>query len=326
MTKRVACLVGAAVAFTMVPGCDDPPAGGDGFCECGEVATRSVQVNGIHLNGIHLNGIHLNGIHLNGVRLGADGSDDYIQLEHINVKGEGVALESWLDGSMLVVKAHDGTLVSGGDLDSAKLKFDVKESGVQAGKLLKILDVEPLAPGSDVWLFDISMQVNGGGWQPLCLDAAGEPTQAILLGDLWSPDTGARRAQASGTMTFACRDAALAKCVEWGYRPWASAGETSLRDYHQACTRLVRADYCGDGVSHTNQGTPIHVLDPIGVQTLDPGASFVIEAEWGPNGAVCLNSANMRTGEQALGCQIPACGAAFSSGGLIQSGKIVVSP
>jgi hypothetical protein len=36
-----------------------------------------------------------------------------------------------------------------------------------------------------------------------------------------------------------------------GYKPWGHAPEgTSLAAYYQTCVRLVRADYCGDGVGH----------------------------------------------------------------------------
>jgi hypothetical protein len=124
-------------------------------------------------------------------------------------------------------------------------------------------------------------------------------------------------------VTFACRTAALAKCVEFGYRPWSVKSGTSLADHHQACTRMVRADYCGTGQAHTVSGTPVHVLDKLGVQTADPNVPYVVEAEWGPNGATCLNPANTRLPNQAIGCNLPTCGGSFASGGLIQSGKLV---
>jgi hypothetical protein len=139
---------------------------------------------------------------------------------------------------------------------------------------------------------------------------------------VWDPSSGDRLAATGDGLTFACRDAALAKCVEWGYYPW----DPALREHHQACTRMVRADYCGDGTAHTIYGTPVHVLDQVGVQGADPEQQYVVEAEWGPNGAVCLNPANMRAGQAPLDCDIPVCGASFASGGLIQSGKIVVGP
>ena len=326
MTKRMTWLTGAAASVALAVGCDVPQ-GEDGFCECGDVEARSVQGNGINLNGINLNGINLNGINLNGTLLGGDDADDYVTLETIRTRGDSMEVAtSWLEGSNLFVKTTTNVVLGGTQLDAAKLKFEVRENGWTKTKTIKVLDVEQLAPGSDVWLYDLALKTGYGDWTPLCLDNAGEPTQAILLKDVWSPESGARRSSVSGTATFACRDAALAKCVEWGYRPWASKSGQSLRDYHQACTRLVRADYCGDGTPHTVYGTPVHVLDPIGIQTVDPTHQFEIEAEWGPNGAVCLNQANMRVAGQALGCNIPACGTPFASGGLIQSGKIVVGP
>ena len=86
---------------------------------------------------------------------------------------------------------------------------------------------------------------------------------------------------------------------------------------------MVRADYCGDGVTHTTNGTPIHVLDALGVQTVDAGVNYVVEAEWGPDGATCLNGSNTRHADQNIECDIPACGSSFASGGLIQSGKVL---
>ena len=37
----------------------------------------------------------------------------------------------------------------------------------------------------------------------------------------------------------------------------------SLASYHQACTRMARADYCGDGTSHTQDGTWIEYYDKL---------------------------------------------------------------
>ncbi|MBZ5715768.1 ADYC domain-containing protein [Nannocystis pusilla] len=319
---RITSLFGAVVAMTAMAACDEPRAGDDA-CGCDEIEARSAQVNGALLNGALLNGALLNGALLNGALLnGPAGPSDHIQLKKINVKGEGVADDARLEGSALVVTSNQGEELSGDALDDAKLHFEVKEGGTTRQKMLKILDVERLAPGSDVWLFDVSLKVDSGGWGPLCLDNTGEPTQAILLTEVWNPGTGGRIAPAAGSVTFACRDTALAKCVEWGYKPWLA----DLREVHQACTRLVRADYCGDGVSHTQQGTVIHVLDQLGIQNVDPDHPFVVEAEWGPEGAVCLNADNMRLGPQALSCELPACGAPFASGGLLQSGKIVGAP
>jgi hypothetical protein len=80
--------------------------------------------------------------------------------------------------------------------------------------------------------------------------------------------------------TFGCRNqGAIAKCVEMGYKPYASgnAVDTSgnarlqwMGALHQACVRMVRADYCGDGMPHTVDGTTIDIMDYLSVQGADP--------------------------------------------------------
>jgi hypothetical protein len=59
------------------------------------------------------------------------------------------------------------------------------------------------------------------------------------------------------------------------------------------------------------------------VQNVEVGASYAVEAEWGPDGATCLNGGNARCPELNIDCDIPACGTSFASGGLIQSGKML---
>ena len=56
----------------------------------------------------------------------------------------------------------------------------------------------------------------------------------------------------------------------------------------QSCTRMVTADYCGDGTSHTITGRPIEVYDnfspTVNEISASPTADY-FEAEWTPNGA-----------------------------------------
>ena len=91
------------------------------------------------------------------------------------------------------------------------------------------------------------------------------------------------------SFTFGCRGTAIAKCVELGYKPWKTVGTTLLRNHHVACTRMIRADYCGDGKSWTVDGTPINVYDNLGIQT--DAATYPTDAEWLTTGARCINLA-----------------------------------
>ncbi len=285
---------------------------------------RGAVNNGFQLNGFQLNGFQLNGFQLNGFQLnGVEDSANAIAITDIDLPmGNGSVVDSWLDGGDLHLQTDGGEVLSGADLEGVKIKYDVTETN-KKGKTVRINSVTPAAPGSDVLFYDIDLKLETGPWKPLCLDSMGSPTEALLIGRVWSGVTGAPVHEGvADRVTFACRDAALAKCVEFGYRPWAEAGGVSLEDLHQACTRMVRADYCGDSVSHTVNGTGIHILDQAGIQVADPNVSYVVEAEWGPDGATCLNVANTRIEGENAGCQLPACGSDFSSGGLLQSGKI----
>jgi len=64
----------------------------------------------------------------------------------------------------------------------------------------------------------------------------------------------------------------LAKCYFWGF---AGVGEARKSDTdrlatYQACLRAARAEYCGGGVSHTEQGTFIQVYEPTGTPAGKP--------------------------------------------------------
>jgi hypothetical protein len=102
-----------------------------------------------------------------------------------------------------------------------------------------------------------------------------------------------------------------------------------MREYYDACVRMVRADYCGDGQGWTRSGMPIDIWDDLGIQTADTrnDASFSFEAGWTPAGAVCVGHtrvpenitiANLRTICPRL-IAVPDCsdGTARSAGALL---------
>lgn len=139
-------------------------------------------------------------------------------------------------------------------------------------------------------------------------------------------------------VTFACVSGALGKCAAscsdvrsmfgWlfpaeqvcaaagipaalGYKRWLPAGnyvEGDLllwRDYaldHQACTRMVRADYCGNGHAWTANGTPIDVYDRtyINESVMHTESSWMYEATWNENGAVRIQCDRLY--EQPVSC------------------------
>lgn len=118
-------------------------------------------------------------------------------------------------------------------------------------------------------------------WQDLCVSGA----RAIAVGGTWSPD-GHHTVDAT-RFTFACADGVIAKCIDWGYAPWPSPSGARMAPYHQACTRMARADYCYDGKSRTVAGTIIDYSDaatpPLNAAMAADdlrGADFSAEAVW----------------------------------------------
>jgi hypothetical protein len=276
MTRGICLLLIGSVVACDVVGNDDGTA----------IAVRNDEDNGIALNTAQLNGWNLNGMRMNGTALNG------MRMNGWNLNGWNLNGISLVGSSFSATQDVDGTAVpvSGDDLIGSVLTLE----GGGTTFVLRFDDIylDPADPNGDVWFYDIAVQDNETSlWSSLCNDHNGQPTQAIAIHNWWDPTTGARIDDPTA-VTFACRDAVLAKCVEWGYRPWATVGGVGLADHHQTCTRLARADYCGDGTPHTFTGTPIDVFDALSPAIQSPATldrqNWGIEAEWGPNGAVCI--------------------------------------
>jgi hypothetical protein len=105
----------------------------------------------------------------------------------------------------------------------------------------------------------------------------------IPISGRWTRD-GVLDRRASGA-TLACASGALGKCVEWGFAPWTDV------DLFTACTRMVRADYCGDGQAHTQPGIRI-TFERLQDSTtkLSAPKGFRFEALWSAKGAHCISA------------------------------------
>lgn len=240
-------------------------------------------LNGRYLNGVYLNGRYLNGVYLNGT------------LQH------GVTVhEIRVDGSVLVGRRSDGAAVRGAEMVGLVLDGQASDGAPLEVRIDDFAELSPADAERDVFTYAVSARAVGGSWQALCgADASGQAVRSIAMSGRWDysvgTPTGGSRINDPGALTFACRGAAIAKCVEMGYKPWktrniCSGGTCSvipLADHHQACTRMVRADYCGNGRSHTRDGRPINVYDSMGIQT-DTNA-WLVEAEWDAGGARCVS-------------------------------------
>ena len=143
---------------------------------------------------------------------------------------------------------------------------------------LETAEVDPKDGAGEVYLYTVLYQPTPHlPWQNLCAPDAEGVAKALPLTGQWD----AKGNYTPQGITLACTNGALAKCVRWGYKPWKTDQDIPWRDLHQACTRMVRADYCGDGVSHTQQGVNIDIYDDFGIQRRTPQSGMVFEAAWG---------------------------------------------
>jgi hypothetical protein len=224
---------------------------------------NGTSLNGTSLNGTSLNGTSLNGSSLTGVAVTGASSTG------VTVKAaSGTALP--ISGASFVGSTWTGTATTTtGSTVSLKLRIDSATQGA--------------APNTDLWFYGVSYQTNST-WSPLCgLDSANKAIQAVAVPGVWG--LFASYGTSTTQYTWACRTKTIAKCVELGYKPWKGYANQMA-----ACVRLLRADYCGSGVSHTVDGTLLNLYDNIGVQ--HDTEVWPVEAEWTQFGARCINSKN----------------------------------
>lgn len=292
--------------------------------------------------GIHLNGIHLNGTHLNGS--GAGGGEQ--ALEAVLYAGawqpQGPGEERLPEDRepprrrrrLEAVRLEGGALVgrqgarrlTGADFTGVHLWGRLEDhSPVE----LRVEGVERAnGPEGELWLYQVSWRPRPGAeWRPLCKDSQGWPLAALALSGRWDyrlgvPGQGGAWHADGHAFTLACEGSALAKCVRMGYQPWATVAGSSLRAHHQACTRLVRADYCGDGNSYTQGGQWVNLYDGLGVQQDEVG--WAAEAEWDEGGARCLSSqARARVPVVCAGREpLPPCGAQGPGAGALLRSEV----
>lgn len=250
---------------------------------------QGMRLQGMRLQGLRLQGVSLQGINIQGVRLQG------IRLQGLSVQGISV------QGSSL------SGVVGGEELSAEELvgaEMDVYFDVLEAEYTMRIDDVykDPSNPEGDVYFYQITyLDPETQEWKPTCEDH--ENNESIAMAGAWD-DTGAR-VEVEGLFSFSCRNAVAAKCVEWGYRPWAEQEGESLASYHQACTRMARADYCGDGTPHTLEGVTIDIEDQLDTSLQTFESWWPYEAEWNEDGAVCVRPWNLRlwlTGEAYPSC------------------------
>lgn len=282
-------VVVAAILAGGAVGCGNADAGAE-VAPALETSAHNLVAN----NGREINGREINGREINGAQLGSK----LVAVRYAGARREGMSLPLstvWLEGSTF----HG---LSGTQELSGKDFLQMRFTGVLQDGTNLTLRVDDMTQGSgseqDVWSYRVSYQNTADGqWYPICTNADGSAAGAIPLENRWDyregVSGGGSKIYDTTSFTFACEGAALAKCVHFGYKPWSSVNGVSLEEHHQACTRMVRADYCGNGTSYTANGNLINIYDSLGVQS--DTELWVPEAEWTSDGASCFGSQTRAT-------------------------------
>jgi len=295
---------------------------GCGNTETSESAAPTMVTSLAHLrqpNGREINGREINGREINGSDLGSK----LVAVRYAGARRDGMSTalsDVWLEGS--IFHGLFGSEELSG-MDFQQMRF----TGVLQDGTNLTLRVDGIYPGAgdnqDVWSYRVSYQHSADGqWYPICTNADGSAANAIPLENRWDYREGVigggGKIYDATAFTFACEGAALAKCVNFGYAPWRSVNGVSMEDHHQACTRMVRADFCGNGTSYTVNGNWVNVYDAMNIQV--DTENWAAEAEWDSEGASCFTSKTRAT--TAIQCGerlVPSCGASFGGKTLLIS-------
>jgi hypothetical protein len=244
---------------------------------------KEIYGNGTVANGMKANGMKANGMKANGMK--ANGN---------TINSPQAALDSNRP-TLVGYEIETGLSMKGADFVGSQITARYT-NGVTDTVLIEAYDGTTV-PGVD--LYKIKSLTDN---QYICGEKNGDPIWATPMMNVFNLDTGAEAPDDPALFTFACRFGALEKCNEYGYSKWLSGieklgGTTKVRkfeDYHAACVRLVRGDYCGDGVGHTFDGTTIDLYDHLEnnqqmATATDGTGGWFYEASWGPDGAHCIN-------------------------------------
>ena len=212
----------------------------------------------------------------------------------------------------LAFKTTQGATLSGADLEGAVLGFDT--NGDNIADLDVKLSGETLQPnntatGGPLYYYAVHTRATGSGaaWQNLC---SGEESGAIFVDGDWREQPIDRLSSrgdstdGNDTISLACTDGAIYKCTIQGKRATDAASE----DRHETCVRAFTAAYGGD--ARTTSGMPIDVHEAEGAtprfamesNEIPAGGDLVKEAEWGKEGALCVNRQALRFPASIDGC------------------------
>ncbi len=311
MINYIRSVMVACLAIVIVPACDsDEPSPydeplGDWVDDEGRMSFRGQLENAKAVNGFRVNGFRVNGFRVNGFRVNG------FRVNGFRVNGS--ALNSPLmNNNKLKLKNQSNEDLEGEDLEDLRVDVDYEDPDTQEVTDFEVAQTEVETLGSGLVLQTVKRrQKPAGAWENACENNA----KSILLKGAWDEESATLISTDPERTTWACAGAALGDCAIWGYIPGNTHNGHALGDYHQTCLRLKRADYCGEGHHHTENGHSIDVYDKLDVMAPETVGLWDVEAMWGPSGAICMNftrkldyTKDINDGsKEYIGCEIPDC-------------------
>jgi hypothetical protein len=197
-----------------------------------------------------------------------------------------------VEGTRFEIIQPDGSRVAQQDLVGAVVSFG-DGSGMERRLRIDGVSPDPRDIAGGTMLYALSEQTGPSGeWENVCKPDPDGHRFAFPLAGSFAAD--GRYRHEDGRILITCTGGAEAKCIRFGYKPWDHLPDgRSLEPYYQACVRAVRADYCGDGVGHTRDGTLIDIFDHVGIEVDQSVPGIRFEAAFNPDGAVCVNETRL---------------------------------
>jgi hypothetical protein len=295
-------LIFAAITSSLLAGCsgaydedlDASPVDREDLTSPQGTGLQGTGLQGTGLQGTGLQGTGLQGEALKGITLQSF-ANVHGPISNVSLAGTSFSGTD-STGKLISGKAFIGSTVAGVRPDGSTIK-------------VRIESIQTSAADTELELYSLAW-FDGSAWTTFCGESNGVPITAIPLEGRWRYESndpaGGDHVDDPTMFTFACQSGVLAKCVNFGYKPWGSVTECNggvcqtlpRRYFHQACTRMARADYCGRGTPHTANGTLINVYDQFGIQADE--SDLPLEAEWTSEGAKCVKHVRWTTGGQSV--------------------------
>lgn len=242
--------------------------GGCRGCVWGPPVLNTNQVNGLSLPELDLSGRIHNGVVFLWAEIGTDPNRErLVSVEAVEGIFKGVG--------------ESGTFYSGADFVGASFHIEDHRLGSPLATEMRISSFTDDGPRTRYGV--VHSGINPGeGFVPTCaLDNETGDHSAVMFQDLHVESDGTISPRPD-TLYFGCTSGAVGKAATWGYAPWIIGD-----DGHLAAVRSVRADYCGDGSSWTEAGTPLQITDPLVINRF-PDSTLPTEAIWSQYGAECV--------------------------------------